>query len=56
VVAEGERAALRVLAADEDERALRETTQLLRELGHEVSGVAVDVATAVECIADEEPS
>jgi AmiR/NasT family two-component response regulator len=55
VVAEGERAALRVLAADEDERALRETTQLLRELGHEVSGVAVDVATAVECIADEEP-
>jgi AmiR/NasT family two-component response regulator len=55
VVAEGELTGLRVLAADEDERALRETTQLLRELGHEVTDIAVDVATAVERIAGDEP-
>lgn len=46
---------LRVLAADEDEGALRETTELLRELGHEVTDVAVDVATAAQRIASDEP-
>jgi AmiR/NasT family two-component response regulator len=55
VAAEGELTGLRVLAADEDERALRETTELLRELGHEVTDIAVDVATAVERIAGDEP-
>ena len=51
----GQQAGLRVLAADEDERALRETTELLRELGHEVTDIAVDVATAVQRIAGDEP-
>jgi AmiR/NasT family two-component response regulator len=46
---------LRVLAADEDEGALRETTEVLRELGHEVTDVAVDVATAAQRIASDEP-
>jgi response regulator NasT len=46
---------LRVLAADEDERALRETMELLRYLGHEVTDVAVDVATAARRIASDEP-
>jgi AmiR/NasT family two-component response regulator len=55
VAADGQRAGLRVLAADEDEHALRETTELLRELGHEVTDIAVDVATAVQRIAGDEP-
>jgi len=55
VVADAERTGLRVLAADEDVGALRETTEILRELGHEVTDVAVDVATAAQRIADDEP-
>jgi AmiR/NasT family two-component response regulator len=54
VVAEGELTGLRVLAADEDERALRETTELLRELGHEVTDIAGDVATAVVVVHEDD--
>lgn len=52
---DGQQAGLRVLAADEDEHALRETAELLRELGHEVTDIAVDVATAAQRIAGDEP-
>jgi AmiR/NasT family two-component response regulator len=46
---------LRVLAADEDEAALRETAGILRELGHEVTEFAVGTMEAAEAIAREDP-
>jgi AmiR/NasT family two-component response regulator len=46
---------LRVLAADEDEAALRETAEVLRELGHEVTEFAVGTAEIAEAIAREDP-
>jgi AmiR/NasT family two-component response regulator len=46
---------LRVLAADEDEAALRETAEVLRELGHEVTEFAVGTAEVAEAIAREDP-
>ncbi|MDX6658988.1 MAG: two-component system, response regulator PdtaR [Solirubrobacteraceae bacterium] len=46
---------LRVLAADEDERALEETAAVLRELGHEVSAFAVRTEEAADAIAREDP-
>ena len=46
---------LRVLAADEDEAALREAAVVLRELGHEVVEFAVGTAEVAEAIAREDP-
>src|SRR3954465_4297180 len=46
---------LRVLAADEDEAALRETAEILRELGHEVTEFAVGTTEVAEAIAREDP-
>jgi response regulator NasT len=46
---------LRVLAADEDEAALRETAGVLRELGHEVTELAVGTTEVAEAIAREDP-
>lgn len=46
---------LRVLAADEDELALQGTAGLLRQLGHEVTALAVDVRTAAERVAQTDP-
>jgi len=46
---------LRVIAADEDEAALQRTSQLLEELGHEVSALACTVADACAAIARDEP-
>jgi AmiR/NasT family two-component response regulator len=48
-------ASLRVLAADEDEVALRRTAELLGSLGHEVVSFAVDVASVGERVASEDP-
>jgi response regulator NasT len=50
-----ERRGLRVLVADEDVQALEQTTLLLRHLGHEVTGLAVEVAEAADRIAREDP-
>jgi AmiR/NasT family two-component response regulator len=44
-----------VLAADEDEVALRRTADLLASLGHEVVSLAVDVAGLGERVAAEDP-
>src|SRR3954451_7490410 len=46
---------LRVLAADEDEAALRETAAVLRDLGHEVTEFAVGTTEVAEAIAREDP-
>src|SRR3954463_5383059 len=46
---------LRILAADEDEAALRETAAILRDLGHEVTEFAVGTAEVAEAIAREDP-
>jgi AmiR/NasT family two-component response regulator len=46
---------LRVLIADENERALRRLHEVLSELGHEVTPYAVSVQDAVELIAKEDP-
>ena len=46
---------LKVLLADEDEGALRITAALVRDLGHEVSEVAIGVPEAAETIAREDP-
>ena len=46
---------LRILAADEDASALRDTAALLEELGHEVTALAVDVAGVGDEIAASEP-
>ena len=57
VSTEAERSAdgLRVLAADEDEAALRETADLLASLGHEVVSLAVEVTGLGERVAVEDP-
>src|SRR5258705_143297 len=39
---------LRILAADEDRAALEATAEVLRELGHEVTGYAIGVGEAAE--------
>jgi AmiR/NasT family two-component response regulator len=46
---------LRILAADEDQETLRETGELLTQLGHTVCARAVTVAQAAELIATEDP-
>jgi len=46
---------LRVLAADEDERALERTADLLSRLGHEVTALAVDVRVVAERVAESDP-
>jgi response regulator NasT len=46
---------LRILAADEDEAALRRTADVLERLGHRVTAFAVDAAAAAERVAAEEP-
>jgi AmiR/NasT family two-component response regulator len=49
------RRGLKILAADEDEQALAGTEALLRELGHEVTAIAVNVDEAAQAIARDEP-
>jgi AmiR/NasT family two-component response regulator len=46
---------LRILTADEDEETLRETGELLAQLGHTVCARAVTVRAAAEHIASEDP-
>ncbi|HEX8207399.1 MAG TPA: ANTAR domain-containing protein [Solirubrobacteraceae bacterium] len=46
---------MRLLAADEDEVALRRTADLLASLGHEVVSFAVDVAAVGDRVASEDP-
>jgi response regulator NasT len=46
---------LRILAADEDEAALRRTAEVLEGMGHRVTSFAVDVAVAAERVASEDP-
>jgi response regulator NasT len=50
-----QRRRLKVLAADEDKQALEATERLLRELGHEVIAIAVNVDEAARAIARDEP-
>jgi len=49
------RRGLKILAADEDQEALAGTEALLRELGHEVTAIAVNVDEAAQAIARDEP-
>ena len=53
--APGSAKALRVLAADEDEQALRRTAGLLEGLGHDVAAFAVDVRGVGERVAEADP-
>jgi len=46
---------LRILCADEDEAALRETAAILRALGHEVTEFAIGTAEVADAIAREDP-
>jgi len=46
---------LRLIAADEDPKALRRTAQLLEELGHEVTACTASVREACELIARDDP-
>ena len=46
---------LRILAADENESALRDTAAILRELGHEVTEFAIGTAEVADAIAREDP-
>jgi AmiR/NasT family two-component response regulator len=46
---------LRILLADEDRAALKDLSEVLEGLGHEVTPFAVSVAEAVELIAREDP-
>jgi AmiR/NasT family two-component response regulator len=46
---------LKVLLADEDEGALRVTAALVRELGHEVTEMAIGIQAAAEVIARDDP-
>jgi response regulator NasT len=46
---------LRILAADEDEEALRNTAAILRDLGHEVTEFAIGTAEVANAIAREDP-
>jgi AmiR/NasT family two-component response regulator len=50
-----ETTSLRILAADEDEAALRRTADVLEGLGHQVTSFAVDVTAAAERVAAEDP-
>jgi AmiR/NasT family two-component response regulator len=45
----------RILAADEDQEALKRTSAVLDRLGHDVTATAVDLAQVTEAIAREEP-
>jgi response regulator NasT len=47
--------ALKVLLADEDEGALRVTAAMVRDLGHEVSEMAIGVPQAADMIARDDP-
>ena len=47
--------ALRILAADENEQALRATAGLLSELGHKVTAFAVDVDAVADRVANDDP-
>ena len=47
--------ALRVLAADENEQALRLTADLLEGLGHDVTAFAVDVDAVADRVASDDP-
>ena len=47
--------ALKVLLADEDEGALRITAALVRDLGHEVTEMAIGIHAAAEVIARDDP-
>jgi AmiR/NasT family two-component response regulator len=47
--------ALKVLLADEDEGALRIAASLVRDLGHDVSEMAIGVQEAAEVIARDDP-
>ena len=53
--APGSAKALRVLAADEDEAALRRTAELLETLGHDVAAFAVEVAAVADRVAEADP-
>ena len=53
--AAGTAKALRVLAADEDQQALRRTADLLKSLGHDVTAFAVDVRAIADQIAQDDP-
>jgi response regulator NasT len=46
---------LRVLCADEDDAALRETAAILRLLGHEVTEFAIGTSEVADAIAREDP-
>jgi AmiR/NasT family two-component response regulator len=46
---------LRVLAADEDERALQRTAELLERLGHDVTASADDVRAVADRVAESDP-
>jgi AmiR/NasT family two-component response regulator len=46
---------LRILAADEDQEALKRTAQMLGALGHDVTATAIDLAQVTEAVAREEP-
>jgi response regulator NasT len=50
-----QRRGLKVLAADEDQQALEASERLLRELGHDVTAIAVSVEEAAQAIARDEP-
>jgi AmiR/NasT family two-component response regulator len=52
---QGRQHSLRVLLADEDEGALRIAAALVRDLGHEVSEMAIGVQQAAETIAHDDP-
>jgi AmiR/NasT family two-component response regulator len=51
----GDTKALKVLLADEDEGALRIAAALVRDLGHEVSEMAVGIPETAEVIARDDP-
>jgi response regulator NasT len=46
---------LRVLAADEDERALAQTVATLESLGHRVTASAIELPAAIEAVVREDP-
>jgi CheY-like chemotaxis protein len=46
---------LKLLLADEDESALRVTAALVRDLGHDVSEMAIGTQEAAEVIARDDP-
>ena len=51
----GSQQPLRIVLADEDEGALRISARMVRELGHEVTEMAIGVAEAAQTIARENP-